>query len=80
MRSASSLSYTVLDNKYNFILFSSLRIIFSIGDIQAEEDFQDPEGEEDPEAENVTPYPVRASLSITKVLFLFFLPYRSLKY
>src|SRR4051812_41535253 len=43
---------------------SSIRIMFSIADVQSEEEFDDPEldSEEQPQG-----YPLRASLSITKV-------------
>jgi len=43
--------------------------MFSIGDLQAEDEFDDPESEGEGEVEedsNVV-YPIRASLSITKV-------------
>lgn len=44
--------------------------MFSIVDIQAEEDFEEEERETaDSEIESPAPYPIRASISITKVLF-----------
>jgi hypothetical protein len=51
-------------------IFSSIRLIFSISDIQPEEDFDEEEPESDSESdvdENPAPYPVRAALTITKV-------------
>jgi len=43
----------------------NIRVIFSIADIQAEQDFEE-EPEVDAETENPDPYPVRAALSLTK--------------
>lgn len=43
----------------------NIRVIFSIADIQAEEDFEE-EPEVESEAEDPAPYPIRAALSITK--------------
>lgn len=54
---------------------SSIRVIFSIADIQPEEDFEE-EPETESEVDDPAPYPVRAALSITKVLS-FLLLYRS---
>ena len=43
--------------------------MFSIADIQSEEDFEESESDSESDAdENPAPYPVRAALSITKVL------------
>ena len=71
MRSVSPYSFATTTLTH---ILSSIRVIFSIADIQAEEDFEDPESEEDAEApEDPAPYPVRAALSITKVLFFSFL-------
>jgi len=47
----------------------NIRLIFSISDIQPEEDFEEEEPESDSESdvdENPAPYPVRAALTITK--------------
>jgi len=44
-----------------------IRVIFSIADIQPEEDYEEPDNENDTESEvDPPPYPVRAALSITK--------------
>ena len=68
------LSLSVFLNNFSQIL-SSIRVIFSIADIQAEEDFEEEEPESDSESDidDNPQYPVRAALSITKVLISLFL-------
>lgn len=64
----SSLSFTY--NPDLTPILSSIRIIFSIADVQPEEDFEEePESDSESDVDENGPYPpVRAALSISKVL------------
>ncbi len=50
------------------IIFTSIRLVFSIADTMFEDDFENPESEGDrEEGEPEYVHPIRTSLSITKV-------------
>lgn len=51
-----------------YLFFDSIRLIFSIADLQgAEENLEPPEGEEGASEDTEPSYPLRCSLTITKV-------------
>lgn len=63
-------SFPLCRTLLTFLLLSSIRLIFTIADIQTEEDFDEEETEAESDVEDLALYPVRATLSITKVFFL----------
>ena len=67
--------YVYILSGYHSSLHNSIRLMFSIADIQAEQeaDFEElPEGEEASEDQPSHSYPIRCSFAITKVSHFFF--------